>query len=216
MGKLFWFGFILLVTAIPAQADEWWAWSWLEVWRQEKNSAGLFLANRYDTDDAFLMQLASPRFKRELLPWLDGGIGLSLLQIADVKSGERHLQGRPELELNPHFDLTPHLRLDWRNRMEWRWNEEETLTIHRLRHRLQLTWTLPEAIGPWTRIFASNEWLTDLHRRQLTENRVVPLGLSFKTGKHTDLDLFYMIVSSKTPLEWRHESVLGTYLRVRF
>ncbi len=216
MGKPWWIGWIILTAVIPARADEWWAWSWLEVWRQEKNSAGLFLVNRYDTDDGSIVQLASPRFKRELLPWLDGGIGLSLLQIEDVKTGDRHLQGRPELELNPHFDLTPNLRLDWRNRMEWRWNEEEAFTTNRLRHRLQLGWTLPDSIGPWTRIFVSNEWLIDLHRSQCTENRVVPLGLSFKTGKHTDLDLFYMIVSTRKPLEWRHESVLGTYLRVRF
>ena len=67
-----------------------------------------------------------------------------------------------------------------------------------------------------TRVFASNEWLFDLHRSQWSENRVVPVGLSFKTGKRTDLDLFYMIVSTRTPAEWRHESVIGTYLRVRF
>jgi hypothetical protein len=44
----------------------------------------------------------------------------------------------------------------------------------------------------------------------------VPVGLSFKTGKRTDLDFFYMIVSTRTLAEWRHESVIGTYLRVRF
>ena len=216
MGKLLWIGLMMLVAVMPARADEWWAWTWLEVWKREKNSAGLFLVNRMDTEDGSIVQLASPRFKRELLPWMDGGIGLSLLQIENLKTGDRYLQGRPELELNPHFDLTPHLRLDWRNRMEWRWNEEEAFTTNRLRHRLQLGWTLPDSIGPWTRVFASNEWLINMHRSQLTENRLVPLGLSFKAGRHADLDLFYMIVSTKTRTEWQHESVLGTCLRVRF
>jgi hypothetical protein len=216
MAKFSWIGFIVLLTVVPAAADEGWIWVWLEAWRQEKTSAGLFLAGRQDAHHGSVVQLASPRIKRELLPWLDGGLGLSLLQIEDVNSGRRYLQGRPELELNPHCNLTPSLRLDWRNRMEWRWNEDAALTTSRLRHRWQLGWTLPEAIGPLTRLFASNEWLFDLHRSQWGENRVVPVGLSFKTGKRTDLDFFYMIVSTRTLAEWRHESVIGTYLRVRF
>jgi hypothetical protein len=209
---------LMLLLSSPAKmrADEWWAWTWLETWHHDKNTAGLFLANRYDTGDGAVVQLASPRFKRELTPWLEGGIGLSLLQLKDLKTDERYLQGRPELELNPHFNLTDHLRLDWRNRMEWRWNERESLKGSRLRHRLQLSWTLPDALGPLTRIFVSNEWLIDLNRHQGTENRVVPLGLSFKTSAHTDLDLFYMLVSTKPKESWQNESIIGTYLRVKF
>jgi hypothetical protein len=75
---------------------------------------------------------------------------------------------------------------------------------------------LPRPLGPLTRLFVSNEWLTDLHRLQQTENRLVPLGLTFKLGSQTDLDIFYMIDSNRAKAAWTHESVLGTYLRVRF
>lgn len=100
--------------------------------------------------------------------------------------------------------------------MEWRWNEEESLTTHRLRHRLQIAYTFPQPLGPLTRVYANNEWLTDLHRMQRTENRLIPLSLTFKTGTKSDLDLFYMILSSRAQGTWGHESIIGTWWRVRF
>lgn len=210
--------FLLLLALMTTSlhAEEWWAWTNLEFWRNQQTRASLFLGNRADVDDGSYIQIASPRVKHALLPWLEGGIGLSLLSIENNRTGDRLTQFRPELELNPHFNLTKHLALEWRNRIEWRWNEAQTFTTHRSRQRLQLAWTFPRPLGPLTRLFVSNEWLTDLHRLQQTENRLVPLGLTFKLGTQTDLDIFYMIDSNRTKAAWTHESVLGTYLRVRF
>jgi hypothetical protein len=56
----------------------------------------------------------------------------------------------------------------------------------------------------------------DLHLRRPTENRFIPLGLTFKLTDSMDLDIFYMIDSKRTKKTWKNESVLGTYLRVRF
>jgi hypothetical protein len=165
---------LLLLTTTCLHADEWWAWTNLEYWRSPQTRASLFLGNRADVDDGSYVPIASPRFKRALLPWLEGGIGLSLLSIENTRTRDRLTQFRPELELNPHFDLTKHLALEWRNRLEWRWNEAQTFTTHRSRQRLQLAWTFPRPLGPLTRLFVSNEWLTDLHRLQRTENRLIP------------------------------------------
>lgn len=207
---------VVLLPALPLHADEWWAWSMLEFYRQPPWTAGLFLGNRADTEDGSYVQIVSPRVKYAALPWLDLGLGLSALSIENTTTHARYGQLRPELEINPRFDLTRHLRLEWRNRMEWRWNEDAAFTTHRTRHRLQLGWTLPSPAGPLTRLFVSNEWLVDLHRRDWTENRLVPLGLTFRLSSHADLDLFYMVTSSRIKADWQHESVLGTYLRVRF
>jgi len=211
------FIFILtLCLATTSRADEWWGWSALEFWRNDTSKALLFLGNRLDADDGAYVQLVSPRFKHALQPWLEGGIGLSLLSIENTRTHDRFTQFRPELELIPRFDLTPRLTLEWRNRMEWRKNEEEVFTTHRLRERAQLAYALPRPLGPLTRVFASNEWLIDLQRSQWNENRLIPLGLSFKIGPRADLDAFYMIFSSRVNAAWQHESVLGTYLRLRF
>lgn len=207
---------LMLQVQSSVQADEWWAWSWLQLWQQPGQSAGVFLANRADSEDGPYTQLVSPRYKQELLPWLDSGLGLSVLNLENTVSNERHWQLRPELELNPHIQPSTHLRIEWRNRVEWTRNEEESLKMSRFRHRLQIGWTLPHAVGPLTRFFISNEWLVSVERGRYTENRFVPLGLTFKTGRHTDFDVFYMIDSTLPREKWRHESVIGSYLRVQF
>jgi hypothetical protein len=208
--------FILsLLHVTCARADEWWAWTFLEMPRPPW-SGGIFMANRMDTDDASYVQLVSPRVKYAVTPWLDLGLNLSYLEITPPATGDTYHQIRPELELNPKVDLTRQLRLEWRNRMEWRKNEGEDLTISRTRHRLQLAWTLPAPAGPLTRVFINDEWFFDLHLRHGVENRVVPLGFTFKLASWSDLDCFYMIDSTRTPDGWRHESVIGTYLRLRF
>ena len=38
----------------------------------------------------------------------------------------------------------------------------------------------------------------------------------FRNRKRADLDVFYMIDSIMPKETWIHESVIGTYLRVRF
>jgi len=207
---------IALFAASSAKADEWWAWTMLEVWHHQPWTAGVFLVNRLDFDDGDIVQMISPRVKYEALPWLDLGLNLSLLSIENTATGDRYLQARPEIEATPKFDLTEHLKLECRNRMEWRDNEGEEFTEHRSRHRLQLGWTLPDPVGPLTRVFVSNEWLIDLHKHEWSENRFVPAGFTFKVSGHTDLDLFYMLLSHHVQSEWQTEQVIGTYLRVRF
>lgn len=208
--------FVACMVPAILSAEEWWAWTMLDAWREPPWSAGLYLENRLDVEEGAYFQMVSPRTRYQALPWLEAGLGLSLLRIEITTTDERYWQFRPELELNPKFDLTTHLRLEWRNRMEWRLNEGEAFTTHRTRHRLQLAWTLSNPVGPLTRVFANNEWLIDLHRREWTEDRLVPLGLTFQLTPASDLDVFYMLVSKRGPNDWEGESVLGTYLRVRF
>lgn len=207
---------LLVLLPLSARADELWMWTMLELYRQPPFSGGVFLVNRMDSEDGAYVQMVSPRLKYEAQPWLELGTALSMLSIENVKTEDRYLQLRPEFETNFRFDLSPQLRLEDRNRLEWRQNEGSGLTTNRARHRLQIAWTLPEAVGPLTRVFSNNEWLIDLHRGEWTENRLVPLGLTFKTSANSDLDLFYMIDSTLIAEAWHHESVLGTYLRLRF
>jgi len=50
MTKFAWIGFIVLLTVVPAAADEGWIWGCLEVWRHEKTSAELLLAGRQERE----------------------------------------------------------------------------------------------------------------------------------------------------------------------
>ena len=208
---------LTLTIAPPASADEWWAWSFLEAYQQPLWTAGLFLANRADEHDGSHTQLLSPRFKYTAAPWLDLGLGLSTLSIESPTTQQRYTQLRPEFEVDPHAQLSDHWRLDSRNRLELRWNDDPDLPVHpRTRHRLQLGYTLPHPVGPISRLFASHEWIIDAHDGTWTENRLIPLGLTFKLTPKADLDCFYLLIKTKHNNAWKHEPVLGTYLRLRF
>ena len=207
---------LCLLWTLPAKADEWWAWTNIDYYRKPPWTGSLFMGNFADEVDGSYAQMVSPRVKYAASNWLDLGVGLSMLRLENIATHDRYDQLRPELEINPHYDLTKELRVDWRNRMEWRENEGAPSTFNRTRHRLQLAWTLPRPLGPLTRIFANDEILMNMHLRQQTENRFIPLGLTFKLTDSMDLDVFYMIDSKRVKTHWKLESVLGTYLRVRF
>jgi hypothetical protein len=203
---------------VPAAgADEWWAWTSLEFWRRPGARAWVFLGNRHDPQDGHYVQIVSPRFRYAATRWLDLGIGQSLLSIEDPRTEHRFLRWRPEFEINPHVQLSDDVALEWRNRLELRWDEGGPFGLHRSRQRLQVTWKLPQPLGPVTHVFASNEWLTDLNRGVWSENRLVPAGLTWRLGAAADLDIYYMVLSTHAPARaWHHESVIGTFLRVRF
>ena len=207
---------LLMLHTTPLLADQWWGWTTLDMYRKPPWTGGVFLGNFADEVNGSWAQIVSPRVKYAAAPWMEFGLGLSMLRIENIARKTYYGQLRPELEINPRCDLTQHLRLEWRNRMEWRENEGQAFTTNRSRHRFQAAYTLPRPLGPLTRVFASNEWLMDLHLRQHTENRFVPLGLTFKINQATDLDVEYMIDSTRANAEWKNVSVLVTYLRVRF
>lgn len=205
-----------LLAVLPARADEWWAWSNVDYYRRPPWTGSVFMGNFADEVDGSYAQMVSPRVKYAAARWLDLGLGLSMFRLENIATHDRYDQLRAELEVNPHYELTSHVRLDWRNRMEWRENQGAPSAANRTRHRMQLGWTLPQPLGPLTRLFASDECLMDLHLRRPTENRIVPLGLTFKLTDSMDLDLMYMIDSKRTKTAWKSESVIVTYLRVRF
>lgn len=207
---------LCVLTAHPLHADEWWAWSNIDYYRKPPWTGSVFMGNFADEVDGSYAQIVSPRVKYAATDWLDLGLGLSMLRLENIATRDRYDQIRMELEVDPHCDLTKQLRMDWRNRMEWRENQGAPSATNRSRHRMQLAWTLPQPLGPLTRIFASDEILMDLHLRRQTENRLVPLGLTFKLSEAMDLDLMYMIDSKRAKTAWKSESVIITYLRVRF
>ena len=68
---------LLLLTVTGLRADEWWAWSSMDLWKsaQGQVKAWLFLGNRLDADDSSYVQIVSPRFRHALNSWLDLGLG---------------------------------------------------------------------------------------------------------------------------------------------
>ncbi len=122
-------------------------------------------------------------------------------------------QVRPELEFNPIIKLGEFWTLHFRNRVEIRWDRWSGEPRPRLRQRLQLTRTLQD-IGPLAAFYFSNEWLEELDRGDWTENRAVPVGLTFKLTEKAAVDLFYMIRSFHLDSVWTTDHVFGVFLKL--
>ena len=54
---------LTLLPALAAQADEWWAWTLLDVYHEAPWSAGVLMVNRLDFEDGPFVQMISPRVK---------------------------------------------------------------------------------------------------------------------------------------------------------
>jgi hypothetical protein len=119
---------------------------------------------------------------------------------------------RLELEANPHWKLTDWVTLDLRNRLEVRFRDGPSNGPERTRHRIQYTFPLAHA-GPLKSLYFNDEFFLDLDHKQLNQNRLTPLGLSFKLNDYAQLRLYYLVQSIRTHAEWDHAHVLGTQLQ---
>ena len=213
---------VLLWGVVPARADEpgignlsaeMWNWFIVDVWQNERTLLHIYADQRWAEGRGSYLQIVSPRVTHRILPALDVGLGMSVLHI-DPELGDTFIQLRPELELNPRYSFGEHWSLHNRNRLEARWNDFGGGPRWRTRHRLQLTRKV-ESMGPMRSWYLNNEWFGDLQQVRYSENRAVPLGVSFQITEKMTFDLFYMVRSTHLVDTWEHDHIAGTFLRVK-
>lgn len=208
------FGVLLLAPFSQAETEsDLWTSVDVTYFEQDAFRAHLFLHQLAEDGRGPIVQLASPRFKYKVQPWLELGAGFSFLQTENSVSEEFSSQYRPEIELNPTLQMGPHWKLVLRNRFEMRWNEGVGKPRPRTRHRALLTRSV-EGVGPLTAIYASNEFLLEHDRGGWEENRVVPGGLTLRLSNWASMDLFYMVRSTHAVGHWSHDHIAGLVLKL--
>jgi hypothetical protein len=190
-----------------------WAWLDVTVWKVGETRFHVFSHQAMSEGRGPIVQLLSPRFKYRARPWLELGAGLSMLRIERASDGSFYDQGRPEVEVNPIVRLGDHWTMHLRNRAEMRWDEWEGEPRPRLRHRVQLTRKLDDW-GPLVAVYFSDEWLVELDRGDWTENRLIPVGLTFAVTRQVAVDLFYMVRFFRGDEAWTNEQVAGVSLKL--
>jgi hypothetical protein len=121
---------------------------------------------------------------------------------------------RLEIEADPHWKLAHWVNLDLRNRMEIRFREGPANGTERYRGRVQFTFPM-EHMGPLHSLYANNEFFLDLDSHQYNQNRLTPLGLSFKLNDLAQFRIYYLLQSTRTHAEWEQGHTLGTQLLFR-
>jgi hypothetical protein len=122
---------------------------------------------------------------------------------------------RAEFEIDNHWDLNERVELNLRNRLEQRWFIETGATDLRSRHRAEFVFPLKHC-GSLTALFSSAEFFYDWDNNRNSENRVVPLGLTFKLSERLSLKTFYMWQSIHQVQNWTQSHVLYTQLYFTF
>ena len=166
-----------------------------------------------DFSDATLFR-AGQAAGTSLAPWLRADIAYRFTE-SKVASGSYRHQHRAEFQLTPHRTLTDRVGVSFRNRVEWRWTQGAGQVNERTRHRLQFNYATPDW-RPLRGLFASNEIFYDFDRGRTSENRFIPLGLSFRLHDHASLNLHYMLRSTRgaSATSWSQAHVIGTGLSI--
>lgn len=126
----------------------------------------------------------------------------------------RH-QHRFELEANPSWRWKDKLKIKNRNRFEFRWMEDQGSDHARYRHLWELDIPL-EKMGPLTSIYTGNEFFVDFNSEKINENRVTPVGLTFKLHKKSNLKIFYMIQLRKRDSDWSSNHIFGSHVSLAY
>jgi len=204
---------VLLGGAPRLWADDLQSWHRLSlsVWQKDRWEAQFSAEGRWMEDSTRLHEyLFTPQITWQANEHLQAGMAYTLLGVRDATGFNN--DHRLELELNPHWELTDWVRLDLRNRLEVRFREGPGNGTERTRHRLQLSFPLHHT-GALKSLFVNNEAFLDLDRHQYNQNRLTPLGLSFRLNEHTQMRIFYMLQSTRIRADWDHAHALGTHLQ---
>lgn len=181
------------------------------VWQKGRWEAQFSAEGRWMEDSSRLHEyLFTPQITWQANEHLQAGMAYTLLGVRDATGFNS--DHRLELELNPHWELAEWVRLDLRNRLEVRFREGPGNGTERTRHRVQFSIPLHHT-GALKSLFVNNEVFLDLDHHQFNQNRLTPLGLSFRLNEHAQLRLFYLLQSTRTRADWNHAHALGTHLQ---
>lgn len=209
--------FGVLLAAAPAWADEWDYWNQQVV---EGPSVGRWKPWFYADTRTGLETgemtgyVLSPRIRYALADGLNAEAHYSWVSTRNA-AGEYVDQHRAEFELNPNWRLGKRWTAVLRNRVEVRWIENRTGVSPRTRHRLHLEYAV-EGMGPLTSLFWEDEAIFEYDGIHLSENRLVPLGLGFRLGKHANLKLYYTWRPLKLKSGWEDTHFLASQVVWKF
>jgi hypothetical protein len=157
-----------------------------------------------------------PKVALDACEYLSFGVNYSYFRkespIPQTDDFEPRDEHRAEFEVNPHYTFHNGVQINLRNRWEHRWFIDTDRQNDRSRHRLEFVVPV-KRMGPLTEIFSQAEVFYDYDRELTSEERIVPLGLTFKLARQVKLKTFYMWQPIQfAPGEWSSSHVFYTQL----
>jgi len=142
--------------------------------------------------------------------YLNSGFGYR--QIFEKKNAEFKQENEPYIIATLFWGLSG-FKFDSRNRLEYRhFNYQTDLWRYRNKFTMKFPWKFTRiGIQP----YLSDEIFLALNRTQLNQNRFYS-GLLFNLTSNINLDIHYLLQSTKGSDRWIDANVLGTKLKISF
>lgn len=208
------FLFFTLIFIVPLNAS-WQGEYWQNgIWTQAKNNVFRLYAVvelRANKMSKFYHLKLGENIAYHALPNLDLELHYSYLYTKSFGASSFKNRNRLELEINPSAPISDAALVKWRNRLEWIKVQGDSKIYTVFRHRTAIIFSL-ENWGKLTSFRMSDEVFYDFAANKFTQNRLIPMQLSFALSKHTSLDVFFMIrrVFSFGLNQWYGSYILGS------
>lgn len=200
-----------MATACADDFGTWYALSLKMIDTRRVDVVGTAEARFYEDSRELLQYRLTPRLVVDPSRYLRTTVGYTYLPTRRSDADEFIDQHRLEIELTPRWPVNDRLTLELRNRLEVRWIEGLDGTNERSRHRLGASYRLRDT-GLLRSVFARDEVILNLDLADVTQNRLVPLGIGFRLGEKVGFNLYYMLQSFQRPDGWSHAHIIGTHL----
>jgi len=150
----------------------------------------------------------------QALSWLDLEAHYSF--IYNKSRGSQHFTyaSRLEFEANPILRLDHGITLKWRNRFEFLRRQHNSKIQYILRHRMEATFPV-KCFGRLTSIKCSDEFFYNVATNKFTQNRFIPIEMSFVLNSKISIDIFIMLRNfySLSSDKWFRSMVFGSELK---
>ncbi len=212
-----------------------WLWCWCEtrsahgddqmqgwyqslIWKRlnEQWSVGNYAEARLnDGVDTLHTWIASPRLRYDVGPRFHMQMNTTWFEALNGPQTAAIRAFRLELEANPSLPLGEDFMFSMRNRYEWRWRSDPNAYDTRIRIRPQLDWVMARD-GLFRGLYANNEFFYDFDQNRFSENRLTPLGATFRPSREVELRIFYLWRRTASGTRWFTYHALGVQSAISF
>lgn len=210
-----WLFFLLSVRLIDAAEwdAEYWQYVVLNQWKKgpcKLYALGDVRINK-GISKLYYCRIAE-NFAYQALSDLDLEVHYSFLCSKPRGAPRFHRSNRLELEINPLFRFKNGITLRWRNRLQLIKTQGIPYIQFVFRHRFMTVFPIREW-GPLTSIHVYDELHYHFDTNKITQNRFVPLELSFALNRHTSMSIFLMVRNFINSNQWYRSIVTGSELK---
>lgn len=210
-------GLFFLLSVCVIDAAEWDAeyWQYVLLNQWEKGSCKLYALGdvRINKDiSKFYYYRIAENFTYQVLPDLDLEAHYSFLYSKPRGAPRFHQSNRLEFEINPLFRFKNGITLRWRNRIQLIKGQGIPHIQFVFRHRFMTVFPIRDW-GQLTSINVYDELHYHFDTNKITQNRFVPIELSFALNQHASMNIFLMIRNFINSNQWHRSIVVGSELK---